>query len=270
MKMERRRKRQRLVAWRSREKGSERISKLENRVSSPHNEEVTTHLVEALAANSDWHILRIDVIVSACKTYFETVRMNFRYSQPDLEALGSARKSSARGRQRRKRLLEARQSVLAPDDVEFWRGITIDMMSDEEDGAHEGVSGWIVRPPSFRSQELSDLCATLQTRLEAAVARSRVGVSRSLLGWRGKATSLGSHTISTAPSSHPPAAYTSTQGKGGIDQVSAAEEGPADQELLLLSADRKPKSSASSPLLLWLQLPSEIPATTLLLAPELF
>ncbi|XP_034466959.1 uncharacterized protein C14orf93-like [Hippoglossus hippoglossus] len=76
-------------------------------------------------------------------------------------------KSSARCRQRRKRLLEARQSVLVPDDVAFWRGTTIDMMSDEEDGSYEGLCGWIVRPPSFRSQELADLCATLQARLEA-------------------------------------------------------------------------------------------------------
>ncbi|KAK9976863.1 hypothetical protein ABG768_018684, partial [Culter alburnus] len=29
------------------------------------------------------------------------------------------------------------------------------------------VSGWIVRLPSFRSQELTELCATLQSRLEA-------------------------------------------------------------------------------------------------------
>ncbi|XP_034454725.1 uncharacterized protein C14orf93-like [Hippoglossus hippoglossus] len=41
------------------------------------------------------------------------------------------------------------------------------MMSDEEDGSSEGLSGWIVRPPSFRSQELANLCAKLQTRLEA-------------------------------------------------------------------------------------------------------
>lgn len=57
--------------------------------------------------------------------------------------------------------------MLAADEMDFWRGVTIDMMSDEEDGTFEGVSGWIVRPPSFRSQELTDLCAKLQTRLEA-------------------------------------------------------------------------------------------------------
>ncbi|CAB1426628.1 unnamed protein product, partial [Pleuronectes platessa] len=56
------------------------------------------------------------------------------------------------------------QRVLAPDEVEFWRGTTIDMMSDEEDGSSDGISGWIVRPPSFSSRELPDLCAKLQTR----------------------------------------------------------------------------------------------------------
>ncbi|KAF3692289.1 putative protein C14orf93 Precursor [Channa argus] len=105
--------------------------------------------------------------VAACKTYYETVRRNFRYSHPDLAAQAAAMKSSARSRQRRKRLLEARQSVLSAEEVDFWRGITIDMMSDEEDGTCEGISGWIVRPPSFLSQELADLCAKLQARLEA-------------------------------------------------------------------------------------------------------
>ncbi|XP_040906868.1 uncharacterized protein LOC121190306 [Toxotes jaculatrix] len=56
-------------------------------------------------------------------------------------------------------LLEPRQTVLAED---------VHLMSDEEDGIVDGgLSGWIVRPPSFRSQELTELCATLQSRLEA-------------------------------------------------------------------------------------------------------
>ncbi|XP_058240310.1 uncharacterized protein C14orf93-like [Hemibagrus wyckioides] len=110
--------------------------------------------------------------VVACKTYYETVRINFRSSQPELANVAAANKTSARSHQRRKRLLEARQSVLAVDEVDFWRGITADMMSDEEDGAVDGVSGWIVRPPSFRSQEFSNLCAKLQMRLEANALNS--------------------------------------------------------------------------------------------------
>ncbi|CAL9685723.1 unnamed protein product [Knipowitschia caucasica] len=41
-------------------------------------------------------------------------------------------------------------------------------MSDEEEGVVDGVSGWIVRSPSFRKTELSELCVKLQSRLEAA------------------------------------------------------------------------------------------------------
>ena len=54
--------------------------------------------------------------------------------------------------------------MLAEDEVDLSKCITIDLMSDEEDG---GVSGWIVQPLPFRSQELTELCATLQSRLEA-------------------------------------------------------------------------------------------------------
>ncbi|KAK9963454.1 hypothetical protein ABG768_006639, partial [Culter alburnus] len=103
----------------------------------------------------------------ACKTYYETVRRSFRYKHPYLASQAEAVKRSARSRARRKRLLEARQSVLAEDEVGLWKCATIDLMSDEEDGIVGGVSGWIVRPPSFRSQELTELCATLQSRLEA-------------------------------------------------------------------------------------------------------
>lgn len=51
------------------------------------------------------------------------------------------------------------------DETDVWKDVTIEMI--EEDGTSEGVSGWIVRPPSFRSQKLGDLCATLQSRLAA-------------------------------------------------------------------------------------------------------
>ncbi|XP_042341646.1 uncharacterized protein LOC121942495 [Plectropomus leopardus] len=136
---------------------------------SAHNKAVTSYLVKAVAASSDLYNMDNDAILSACRDYYETLCRNLRYSQPpDLAAQAAAMKYSAVSRQRRKRLLEARQSVLAPNEMDFWSGITMDMMSDEEDGCFGGVSGFIVRPPSFRSQELSDLCATLQKRLEAS------------------------------------------------------------------------------------------------------
>ncbi|XP_051246965.1 uncharacterized protein C14orf93-like [Dicentrarchus labrax] len=120
-----------------------------------------------MSASPDLHDADNDDIVSACKTYYETVRRSFRYKQPDLAPQAEAVKSSARSRSRRKRLLEAGQSVLDEEEEELWKSATIDLMSDEKDSIVGGVSGWIVRPPSFGSQELTELCATLQSRLEA-------------------------------------------------------------------------------------------------------
>ncbi|KAM6963531.1 uncharacterized protein C14orf93-like [Tautogolabrus adspersus] len=135
-------------------------------LSSPYNEAVTSHLVSALASRPGMKGVDTGVFLSACKTYYETVRRNFRYNQPDLAAQAAAIKSAARSRQRRKRLLEARRAVLAEDEMDAWSGVTIDMMSEEEDGTADGEVGWIVKPPSFRSKELSELCAVLQERLE--------------------------------------------------------------------------------------------------------
>ncbi|XDV41674.1 hypothetical protein PO909_010493, partial [Leuciscus waleckii] len=55
------------------------------RVTSPHNEGVTSHLLRAMSASPDFHDADHDDIVSACKTYYETVRRNFRYKQPDVD-----------------------------------------------------------------------------------------------------------------------------------------------------------------------------------------
>ncbi|ROJ26876.1 hypothetical protein DPX16_0414 [Anabarilius grahami] len=50
----------------------------------------------------------------------------------------------------------ARSKTESEDEVGLWKCATIELMSDEEDGIVGGVSGWIVRPPSFRSQELTE------------------------------------------------------------------------------------------------------------------
>ncbi|KAM4740473.1 uncharacterized protein C14orf93-like [Anableps anableps] len=139
----------------------------EQRMSSAHNHAVTTSLVQSLRTYPDFQSVASDVLISACKTYFETVRRNFRYQQPHLAHKAVSLKNSSKSRQRRKRLLAARQSVLKAEELELWRGVTVDLMSDEEDGASEGKFGWIVRRPSFRSKELGDLCAALQSRLDA-------------------------------------------------------------------------------------------------------
>ncbi|XP_035989778.1 uncharacterized protein C14orf93-like [Fundulus heteroclitus] len=136
------------------------------RLSTRHNEAVTSYLLGAITASLDLHYIDKDDIVSACKTYYETVRRSFRYTQPENSMRAEAAKNSARSRARRKRLQESRQSVLADEEVELWMSATVDLMSDEEDGVVGGVSGWIV-PPSFRRPDLSELCVKLQSRLEA-------------------------------------------------------------------------------------------------------
>ncbi len=63
-------------------------------------------------------------------------------------------------------LLEASRCVLTTkEEMDFWQQITTDL-SDEKDDTVEGEAGWIVRPPSFCSQELSNLCRRLWEELE--------------------------------------------------------------------------------------------------------
>ncbi|KAM9842238.1 uncharacterized protein ACBR49_013686 [Aulostomus maculatus] len=157
--------------------------KAEQGLSSPHNEAVTSHLLEVLSARPNLRDTETAIIVSACKTYYETLRRSFRLSKPELAAQAETVRSSARSRSRRKRLLEARRSVLEDDEVELWKSATVDLMSDEEDGVVGGVPGWIVRPPPSRSKELSELCSKLQSRLEAnpkykATHRRRLNADR--------------------------------------------------------------------------------------------
>lgn len=64
-------------------------------------------------------------------------------------------------------LLEARRSVLRDGEADLFKSATVALMSDEEDGVVDGVAGWIVRTPPSHSRELSELCAVLQSRLEA-------------------------------------------------------------------------------------------------------
>ncbi|ROL45639.1 hypothetical protein DPX16_17755 [Anabarilius grahami] len=63
----------------------------------------------------------------------------------------------------------ARSKTEFEDEVGLWKCATIDLMSDEEDGIVGGVSGWIVRPPSFRSQELTERHAAVEIRGDSKV-----------------------------------------------------------------------------------------------------
>ncbi|XP_063060732.1 uncharacterized protein LOC134453911 [Engraulis encrasicolus] len=134
---------------------------------SPHNVETTNHLREAISNSPDFSDVDGNTVEAACKTYFENVRRSYRYSKPEFSSKAEAARQSSKSRSRRKRLLEARRTVLRDGEGEIFKSATVDLMSDEEDGVVNGVAGWIVRPPPSRSQELSELCAVLQARLEA-------------------------------------------------------------------------------------------------------
>ncbi|KAG7330469.1 hypothetical protein KOW79_006691 [Hemibagrus wyckioides] len=103
-----------------------------------------------------------------------TMHRNFRYSQPDLANVAAANMTSTQSCQRRKRLLEARQSVLAVDEMDFWRGITADMMSDEEDGAVDGVSGWIGTSVYQLNVQPVEECLTSQLRVTESPSVSQL------------------------------------------------------------------------------------------------
>ncbi|CAM4718193.1 unnamed protein product [Leuciscus chuanchicus] len=144
---------------------SEILSRRRWRHSQVLADQFWTHFIRSylpfLQSRQKWVKETDNLTVAAFKTYYTTVRRSFRYKQPDLALQAEAVVNSARSRARRKTLLKARQSVLAEDEVGLRKCATIDLMSDEEDGIVGGVSGWIVRPPSCRSQELTELCATL-------------------------------------------------------------------------------------------------------------
>ncbi|XP_055056983.2 uncharacterized protein C14orf93 [Misgurnus anguillicaudatus] len=136
-------------------------------VNSPHNQAVTTRLLQDLCrghfANADPEIIK-----ASCKTYYETQRRKFSLAQPDKSELRNSIKAMAKSKQKKRRLLESRSKVLQTDlERKLWETATADMMSDEEDGVVEGRPVWVVKPPGERNPELSALCQELQKRLEA-------------------------------------------------------------------------------------------------------
>ncbi|KAI8485842.1 hypothetical protein Bbelb_363940 [Branchiostoma belcheri] len=64
-------------------------------------------------------------------------------------------------------LMDARGTALQTEDERrLWTGVTVDLMSDEEDAVSNGIAVWLMKPPAFRSTQLSQLCGVLQTRLD--------------------------------------------------------------------------------------------------------
>ncbi|KAI8516779.1 hypothetical protein Bbelb_053600 [Branchiostoma belcheri] len=104
----------------------------------------------------------------ACVSYYETIRRRHVQSRPENVEKSAKQKSEKCHRSRRKRLLEARAGVLQKEEeASLWKGVTADLMSDEEGCEVNGVKMWLVKPPFFRSPQLTDLCNTLQARLDA-------------------------------------------------------------------------------------------------------
>ncbi|XP_019648024.1 PREDICTED: uncharacterized protein C14orf93-like [Branchiostoma belcheri] len=63
--------------------------------------------------------------------------------------------------------MDARGTALQTEDERrLWTGVTVDLMSDEEDAVSNGIAVWLMKPPAFRSTQLSQLCGVLQTRLD--------------------------------------------------------------------------------------------------------
>ncbi|CAH1248631.1 Hypp8325 [Branchiostoma lanceolatum] len=64
--------------------------------------------------------------------------------------------------------MDARCAALRTEEERTLRnGVTPDLMSDEEDGESNGVAAWLVKPPAFRSLQLTALHVELKARLEA-------------------------------------------------------------------------------------------------------
>ncbi|KAI8487970.1 hypothetical protein Bbelb_344180 [Branchiostoma belcheri] len=133
-------------------------------LNSPHNATVTSHLVKELAASGEYPP---NAIRDACVGYYETIRRKFVNSLPENKEKALKQKKDKKQRSRRQRLMDARGTALQTEDERrLWTGVTVDLMSDEEDAVSNGIAVWLMKPPAFRSTQLSQLCGVLQTRLD--------------------------------------------------------------------------------------------------------
>ncbi|CAM4361287.1 unnamed protein product [Leuciscus chuanchicus] len=124
-------------------------------INSSHNLAVTTHLFKELRTT----FTDVDPeCVKGCKTYFETLRRKYSLAQPEKAQKRNTMKNTAKNRQRKRRLLETRSSVVQTNtERELWKTATIELMSDE-DAIVDGRPVWMVRSPPNRTTELSALC----------------------------------------------------------------------------------------------------------------
>uniref|UniRef100_A0AAV2MIK2 Uncharacterized protein n=1 Tax=Knipowitschia caucasica TaxID=637954 RepID=A0AAV2MIK2_KNICA len=69
---------------------------------SPRNETVTSYLLNTISASPHFHHVDKDDIVSACKTYYETVRRSHQNAKPENSLRADVAKSSAQSSEKKK------------------------------------------------------------------------------------------------------------------------------------------------------------------------
>ncbi|KAM3822629.1 uncharacterized protein C14orf93 homolog isoform 2-T2 [Vipera latastei] len=145
-------------------------------IKSTWNISVVKFLLEKLRHElvSNHHNYTDKELKGACVAYFLTKRREYRNSLNPFKGLKE--KEEKKLRSRRYRLFANRSGVarlLGPEEQLLWQGVTEELMSDEEDSAHEpGV--WVARPPRFRATPLSQLCYRLDANSKHGTKANRV------------------------------------------------------------------------------------------------
>ncbi|XP_013927436.1 PREDICTED: uncharacterized protein C14orf93 homolog [Thamnophis sirtalis] len=145
-------------------------------IKSSWNISVVKFLLEKLKHElvSNHHNYTDKELKGACVAYFLTKRREYRNSLNPFKGLKE--KEEKKLRSRRYRLFANRSGVaqlLGSEEQRLWRGVTEELMSDEEDSAREaGV--WVARPPRFRATPLSQLCYRLDANSKHGTKANRV------------------------------------------------------------------------------------------------
>ncbi|CAM4552069.1 unnamed protein product [Lepidochelys kempii] len=103
----------------------------------------------------------------ACVAYFLTKRREYRNSLNPFKGLKEKEEKKLRsGATGSLPTGRGVARLLGPEEQRLWRGVTEELMSDEEDSPSEpGV--WVARPPRFRATPLTQLCYRLGHQRQA-------------------------------------------------------------------------------------------------------
>ncbi|ETE64663.1 putative protein C14orf93, partial [Ophiophagus hannah] len=135
-------------------------------IKSSWNISVVKFLLEKLKHElvSNHHKYTDKELKGACVAYFLTKRREYRNSLNPFKGLKEKEEKKLRSR---------RYRLLGSDEQRLWRGVTEELMSDEEDSAREaGV--WVARPPRFRATPLSQLCYRLDANSKHGTKANRI------------------------------------------------------------------------------------------------